>query len=175
MTLLIAVGAALLAASCHPNRPNALVTRTVWIGTSYNRTTNTSRNAQLVLNTYQGHDYIDGSYCAYGRLSGPGILNSEGAKDIEGYRKGNFIKFVTVPSALNRGVASAFTGKNLATAPDTIHKTNHYMGEETTLCQGRISGRNMNLAWESHPSAADMQKYSVCPPNQYGSNSLKRQ
>lgn len=173
---LIAAGAALLVVSCHPNRPNVPATQTVWEGTSYNRTTSSGHNARLILNTYKGHEYIDGSYCDYGNLWGPGSLNNDGATcEIEGYRKGNYVKFVTIPSALERGVASAFTGKNLATVPDTIHKTNHNMGAGSTLYQGWISGRNMNLSWDSYPSAADMQKYSRCPAHQFGSSSLKRQ
>jgi len=176
MKWLLAAGATLLVASCHPNRPNAPVTQTVWEGTSYNRTTSSSHNARLILNTYKGHEYIDGSYCSYGNLWGPGSLNHDGETiEIEGYRKGNYVRFVTVPSALERGVASAFTGKNLATVPDTIHKTNHNMGAETTLYQGWISGRNMNISWDNYPSAADMQKYSRCPARQFGSCSLKKQ
>lgn len=169
---LLAAALVCAAASCHPNRPDAPATQHIYVGTSYNKTYGFRSNCRLKLNTYQGHSYIDGTWDVWGSSK---LLRNDGNNEIEGYKKGSSIVFVSVPSALNRGVASAFEGKNAENVVDTIDRTNKYMGSGGMKFTSRLSGSTLTGSWVGELSATDRQKHPGVIPTQYGTFSMKRQ
>lgn len=171
LSLAALCAACLLAASCHPNRPDAPATQHVYLGKSHNNTYGFTADCQIILNTYKGHNYIDGEWRAYGSSR---LLHDGQSYDIEGYRKGTRVCFVNVPSALNRGMASAFGSGKPENAVDSIYRTNRNMGATASKFTGTMTDSTLSGTWVSEVSATDRQNNPGVATTQRGTFSLKR-
>lgn len=172
LSVAVLCASCLLGVSCHPNRPDAPAIQQMYVGTMRNNVYNADCSCSVALNTYKGHDYIDGECRIWGSSR---VLHDGESYEIEGFKKGTSIQFVNIPSALTRGLASAWTGKQPQQAVDSIYKTNKRMGEEATKFSGRLSGSMLSGTWISELSATDRQNNPGTATTQHGTFSLKRQ
>ncbi len=172
LRLAVLCGAACLAASCHPNRPDVPATVQTYTGTGSNKTYGTQFNCRLTLRTYKGHTYVDGTWCAWGSSH---LIHDGKEDEIEGYRNGSTLAFVNVPSALNRGVASTFQGQNDAARVDAIDRSNKTLGTGSMRFFARMTGSTISGSWTSTLSATDRQQNPSAKENQSGTFSLRRE